>query len=51
MSPVDLARLAALMAGLSAVSFAESWCRKPRREVLALAVLAAGAMLACRVWE
>jgi hypothetical protein len=44
---MDIARLAALVAGLSAVSFAESWCRKPRREALALAMLAAGAMLAC----
>lgn len=46
MNVMDIARLAGLMAGLSAVSFAESWCRKPRREVLALAILAAGAMLA-----
>ncbi|WP_212524628.1 hypothetical protein [Actibacterium sp. MT2.3-13A] len=46
MSPADFARLAALMAGLSAVGFADMWCRTPRGEALALAMLAAGAMLA-----
>jgi len=46
MSPADLARLLALMAGLSAVSLGEIWGRRPSRETLALAMLAAGAMLA-----
>jgi hypothetical protein len=46
MSAADIARLLALMAGLSAVSLGEIWGRKPSRDALALAILAAGAMLA-----
>lgn len=45
MTILQIAHMAALMAGLSSVSLLDQYRRTRRRDLLALAVLSAGAML------
>ncbi len=45
MTQIVLAQSCALMAGLSSITFLDVWRRGKRKDRLALAVLAAGAMI------